>query len=80
MKIFSEEKFSRDIYTIIGVNFKPPKFKRKSFETKNDFGSKIWYMDIFTSAKHRIEIEIVESCVSQKTNLNKVTSNSNGSV
>lgn len=81
MKIFSDQnKFDRDIYTIIGVNFKPPTFKRKSLETETDHGRKIWYVDIFTSAQHRVEVEIVDSCFSQKTNLNKVTSNNNGSV
>ena len=81
MKIFSEQnKFERDIYTIIGVNFKPPTFKRKSLATDTDYGRTIWYVDIFTSAKHRVEVEILDSCISQKTNLNKVTSNNNGSV
>ena len=63
MKIFSEKNtFEKGFYTIIGVNFKEPRVKRKFLKTEKTFGLCSWFLDIFISSRHRITVEIVESC------------------
>ena len=64
----------------MGVCFSQPKRKRKNYATVNIEGVSHWTLDIFTSAKHRISIEIIESCPTQKTKLGDWGSNANGAV
>lgn len=81
MKIFSENApFEKGLYTIIGVLFDQPRFKRKSYQSGKLPPLCHWFFDIFTSAKHRIRVELVEACNSQKTNLSKFAKSANGSV
>lgn len=81
MKIFNENNiFKEDNYIVMGVLFSQPKRKRKNFETNRIEGVSHWFIDLFTSAKHRITLEIIESCKSQKTKLSDWGSNANGTV
>ena len=59
MKIFSEKnKFEKDLYTVIGVNFKEPIMKRKTYKTEKSFGECSFFLELFTSARHRMTIEV----------------------
>ena len=81
MKIFTEnEPFEKGYYTIVGVVFCEPRSKRKSYRTEKCPGIVHWQLDLFISAKHRINVELVESCTSQMTNLKKWGTNGNGAV
>ena len=79
MKIFRENnEFQKGNYIVMGVCFSQPKRKRKNYATDNIEGVSHWTVNVFSSAKHRISIEIIESCKSQKTKLADWGSNANG--
>lgn len=81
MKIFSENKpFKKGCYILIGIVFDQPKAKRKWHKTSQLYPLCHWQMDVFTSAKHRVRVELVESCISQKTNLSKFVKSAAGCV
>ena len=81
MSIFTENMpFEKGFYTVIGINFSKPKFKRKSYKTKTSPEIIHWFLDVYISAKHRLNIELVQSCSSQTTNLKNCTTIANGGV
>lgn len=81
MNIFCENKpFQKGFFTLIGIVFDQPKAKRKWHKTSQLYPLCHWQMDVFISAKHRVRVELVESCFSQKTNLSKFVKSAAGSV
>ena len=81
MNFYSDkDDFKKGNYNLIGIIFDTPKFKRKNYPTKNLYGIKHWYFDVFITGKTRIEIELVEKSKETCPNFAKSGNNVRGAI